>query len=419
MKLVEGQHKQGKGIFSHYVYSEVNQRENNEDSFHMYGLYLPASQQTFTVLSIADGMGGHAWGEHVSRETLHRVSLALFEQFNVDLSLNILEQAPDVDVDLLIQAIEGAIREANAHVLRMIRTNNWRKAGSTIAVVVILENTAVVVNLGDSPVFHYENRTKHLSKMTIDHTVANMQMLEGKITPEVAQHHSGRSILRWHIGQKELPDRLPARSFELGEGDLLLLCTDGVTSLLSEQQLAEILSASEYSLKDIASRLIEAAQQAGETDNQTLFLWQHSLMPDEREKANSTASAEQLATIETRLVITEEALVAMKGRLTTIEAQLCTANEKLDALNEEIKQDEEKIEEVEQQLEEEQVVEYKIPEMNGYHTIDAYENGDKDKQNDVVKKEGEDAGKKQVEGIKSTEDKAEKAQEEGTTKEEQ
>lgn len=418
MKLVEGQHRQGKGTLSHYVYSEVNQRENNEDSFHIYGLYLPASRQTFTVLSIADGMGGHAWGEHVSRETLRRVSLALFEQLNVDHSLNVLEQDPAVGVDQIVQAIESAIREANAHVLRMIHTNNWRKAGSTIAVAVILENTAVVINLGDSPVFHYESRTRRLSKMTIDHTVANMQMLEGKITPEVAQHHSGRSILRWHIGQKELPDRLPARAFELGEGDLLLLCTDGVTSLLSEQQLAGILSASESSLKDIAHRLIEAAQQAGETDNQTLFLWQHSLAPSEQEEENGTTHAEKQATIETRLTLAEEALVAMKGRLATVEAQLRTANEKLDALNEEVKQDEEKREEVEQRLEEEEkVVEYKIPEMNGYHTIDAYKNGDKDKQNDVVKKE-QNAEKKSVKEAKSAEDKTEKAQEEGTIKEE-
>jgi PPM family protein phosphatase len=432
MKLVEGRHRQGKGTLSHYVYSEVNQRENNEDSFHMYGLYLPASQQTFTVLSIADGMGGHAWGEHVSRETLHKVSLALFEQFNVDHSLNVLEQELVVDIDQLVQAIESAIKEANAHVLHMISNNNWRKAGSTIAIVVILENTAVVVSLGDSPVFHYESRVGRLSKMTIDHTVANLRMLEGKITPEMAQHHSGRSVLKWHIGQEKLPARLPARSFELEEGDLLLLCTDGVTGLLSEQQIADILSAPQCSLKDIAHQLIEAALQAGETDNQTLFLWQHSPVPTEQKEENrmeqekSNVGAEKLADIETRLALAEDVLTATEGRLTTVDEQIRIANEKLEALDEKVEQDEEKIEEVERRLEEEDwAVEYKIPEINGHHVIDTIEDGDSEKQNDAVKKEEEDEEKKQVEETKGAEDgeenaaKEEKNDEVETAKEEE
>src|SRR5690348_16965870 len=105
MKQVNNLLGQGENASSCYVYSEVNQRPNNEDSFFTY--YLPTTQQTITVLSIADGMGGLNFGEQVSRETLRKVYLALCERLIVDSSLNKLEREL-VNIDWLALAIEEA-----------------------------------------------------------------------------------------------------------------------------------------------------------------------------------------------------------------------------------------------------------------------------------------------------------------------
>lgn len=293
MQLRVEQAQGGGRTSQHYVCTEINRRPNNEDSFHMYGIYLPRSQQVLTILALADGMGGHAWGEHVSREALHKVSLALFERFNVDPALNLVESEGAIEINQLAETLEDAIKEANTYVLRMIQANNWQKAGSTLTIVAILENRAVIVNIGDSPVFIYHQQDRCLSKVTVDDTVANYQLLAGKITPEMALHHSGRSILKWHIGMEELPARLHARCIDLEDDDLLLLCTDGVNGQLSEQRIADILSSPDSSLQDIAQDLLQAGRQIGEEDNQTLFLWRHKFQPGRPEISSASPLAHE------------------------------------------------------------------------------------------------------------------------------
>lgn len=393
--MVKNRIGQGESASSCYVYSEVNQRPNNEDSFFTY--YLPTTQQTITVLSIADGMGGLNFGEQVSRETLRKVYLALCERLVVDSSLNKLEREL-VNIDWLAQAIEEAIEEANDFVLRMIHNNNWKKAGSTIAVAAILNNTVVVISLGDSPVFHYEKRRRHLTKMTIDHTVANLQFLEGKITAEMAQHHSGRGVLKRHIGQEKLPDNLGARTCDLEEGDLLLLCTDGVSGHLSGQQIAAILANPQDSLQGIARQLIATARQAGEEDNQTLILWQHCPVSSEQ-KEESRMIQEQLAELASRLTIVEQnqptasAKIAyledeyqdLKREQQNLKARLAIVEELLQTANEKLEQEREKIEEFEQQIEEgNRHRDGVIREVDEEHVIGDAKNSNSDKLNAVL-----------------------------------
>lgn len=428
MKMMKNHIGQEESASSCYAYSEVNQRPNNEDSFFTY--YLPTTQQTITVLSIADGMGGLNFGEQVSRETLRKVYLALCERLVVDSSLNKLEREL-VNIDWLAQAIEEAIKEANDFVLRMIHNNNWKRAGATIAVAAILNNTVVVISLGDSPVFHYEKRRRHLTKMTIDHTVANLQFLEGKITAEMAQHHSGRSVLKRHIGQEKLPDNLGARTCNLEEGDLLLLCTDGVSGHLSEQQISAILADPQDSLQGIARQLIATAIQAGEEDNQTLILWQHCPVSNEQ-KEESRMIQEQLAELASRLTIVEQSQLTtstkiaylgdeyqdlkreqqdLKARLELVEEQLQTASEKLE-------QEEEKIEAFEQQIEEENRHIYGvIRELDGKHVIGDAKNSNSDKLNAVLD-QNEHESEHEEKGIAAREEETTALQSVNATKEE-
>jgi len=262
-------------VFQYLVRSETNQRENNEDSFQIFSLLPALGQSPIVVLAVADGMGGHAYGEHVSREALRKISLSLFEQLTVEPSINRLEALLPVDAETLSQALINALEQANAHVRRMVEANKWGKAGSTIVVATVLDDVAVVANLGDSPLFHYQASTGQLHKVTEDHTVAGVLLQAGMITPEMARYHEGRGRLEFYLGCPELPREAPAHQVALASRDLLLLCTDGVTGSLSHEQIAEILSDPNGDLDGMAERLIQASLEAGETDNQTLILWRH------------------------------------------------------------------------------------------------------------------------------------------------
>lgn len=258
------------------VRSETNQRDNNEDSFQILEIVPTFGRSPVTVLAVADGMGGHAYGEEVSREALRKVSLALFEHLAVEPSLNRLQPALAADFKTVSQALINALEVANAHIQRMVKANKWGNAGSTIVVAAILEDTAVVAYLGDSPMFHYQTRYRKLVKVTEDHTVAGVLLRAGMITPEMARYHEGRSRLEFYVGCSNLPREAPVHQIALTPGDVLLLCSDGVSGSLAEEQIAKILAESGGNLALAAEHLLQIARQAGETDNQTLILWRHS-----------------------------------------------------------------------------------------------------------------------------------------------
>lgn len=268
------------GSSSCFVKTGINQRENNEDSFHIYDLYLPAGQK-LKILAIADGMGGHAYGEHVSREALHKTSLALFEQLCVDPVINNPRQTElRMQPGQIAPAIWNALEQANSYIRKMVQTNKWGKAGSTIVMTAIFSNRAIVANLGDSPLFHYRATERSLKQITEDHTVAGALLRGGMITPEMALYHEGRSRLEFFIGVEALPhNKKPVYSVQLTPGDLLLLCTDGVSGRLDLHQIEAILANPANTLEAMADQLFEEALKKEETDNQTLILWRYGPAP--------------------------------------------------------------------------------------------------------------------------------------------
>lgn len=256
------------------IRSEINQRENNEDSFLIFTIAPPFSFPPVPVLAIADGMGGGAHGEDVSREALRKLSLSLFEMLAVEPSLNQLQAAPPPDAAAIARSFREAIAQTNAFVKRMVENNRWGKAGTTVAIAAIIEDVAVVANLGDSPLFHYQARSGNLAQITDDHTLTAALLRSHLITPEMARYHFGRNQLEFYLGCAQLPPELPVHQVAIASGDLLLLCSDGISGSLSCAEIAALLAGDD--LDAIASRLIRAARDAGETDNQTLILWRHS-----------------------------------------------------------------------------------------------------------------------------------------------
>ncbi|WP_202895500.1 SpoIIE family protein phosphatase [Iningainema tapete] len=133
----------------------------------------------------------------------------------------------------------------------------------------------MVANLGDSSLFHYQTSKKQLTKITEDHSVAGVLLQAEMITTEMARYHEGRHRLEYYLGCANLPPESPVHQVALASGDLLLLCTDGISSSFSNEQMNKIFTNAGGNLDTLAEHLVTTAQRAGETDNQTLILWQH------------------------------------------------------------------------------------------------------------------------------------------------
>ena len=256
----------------YYARTEINQRDHNEDNLDKSNFYV-TGEPPITVLSVADGMGGHEHGEDVSREGLLKFSLALFGE------LKAIDRSPPLTSEKLTQAMLNAISQTNSQVQQMVAANQWRKAGSTIVSAAIWRDRLVAVNLGDSPLFHYAAQTGQLVQVTLDHSVPAILAKAGLITTEMARDHQRRGQLEFFLGCDATPDPIPVYERLLEPGDLLLLCSDGVSGALHLIQIQQILARTDTSLAEKADLLIRAALAAGETDNQTLILWSH-LSPD-------------------------------------------------------------------------------------------------------------------------------------------
>lgn len=252
--------------------TETNKRPQNEDNFIICQLTPNPNQNPITLLAISDGMGGYEHGEDISREALKKISLNLFETLVFEASINNQEKnAKTPTTQTLTIAIKEAIAQTNAHIKRMIKNNGWNRAGATLAVALIWEAIAIISNLGDSPIYHYSR--EKIRQITDNHTLASALRRGGMITSEMAAHHEGKNMLEFYLGCDNLPPDLPIHYVSLHSGDLLLLCSDGVSNYLGEKELENILA--EADLNKISEKLINTSQEAGETDNQTLILWRY------------------------------------------------------------------------------------------------------------------------------------------------
>ncbi|GAB4210571.1 MAG: Stp1/IreP family PP2C-type Ser/Thr phosphatase [Synechococcales cyanobacterium] len=249
--------------------SEQNGRDNNEDSFDAFWFAPNLNEDPITVLSVADGMGGHEHGEDVSREAL----LALKAYLVQHISFHNLDQS-QLTVEGLQKTLAAALAHTNFFVQYMVEDQNWYQAGSTLVTALIWRDALVVANLGDSPLYLYQQATQLIEQVTRDHSVTGILTAHHLITPQEALTHQYRGQLQYYLGCPHLPDEFPLYLRWLKEGDLVLLCSDGISGMLSPQEIAEVLGEQEWTLAERADRLLEMALAKEETDNQTLILWE-------------------------------------------------------------------------------------------------------------------------------------------------
>jgi protein phosphatase len=217
------------------------QRRANEDS-------LLARAPLFVV---ADGMGGAQAGEVASR-----IAVESFEPGLPD------AQEPELALAELAQSANSRIHElshANAEQAGM---------GTTLTAVYVGEEDVAIAHVGDSRA--YCLRDGELLRLTDDHSLVDELLRQGRLTPEEAVEHPQRSVITRALGPEGAVE-VDTRSFRARAGDVYLLCSDGLTTMISEALIAELLRAHE-SLRDAGEALIAAANEAGGRDNVTVVL---------------------------------------------------------------------------------------------------------------------------------------------------
>ena len=222
-------------------------RKGNEDSF-----YADANEHR-GLFMVADGMGGHAAGEVASRMAVDVVAADLAE-------LNDLESAHALEL------MSQSLRHANRAVYeRTIAETDKRGMGSTASVLALADERFIVGHLGDSRI--YLLRDGEMRQITHDHSVVQEQLDAGMITSAEARTHRQSHVITRCIGMgfDVEPDVIDG---DVKQGDVFLLASDGLTGMIDDRRLAQLLS-SRAAPARVVDALIAEANARGGIDNIT------------------------------------------------------------------------------------------------------------------------------------------------------
>ena len=218
------------------------QRSSNEDSF----------LESAPVFAVADGMGGARAGEVASR-----------------IAVETLADGDAGDGEAEAQLAETA-QAANRRIYELAQKDDSRAGmGTTFTAVLVDGGDVVTGHVGDSLL--YRLRDEALERLTRDHSLVEELVRRGELDPKDAESHPQRSIITRALGPEPEVEvetfTCPGRA-----GDVYLVCSDGLTSMISEERLRDLLGA-DGSLDEAAQRLVEAANEAGGKDNITVVLF--------------------------------------------------------------------------------------------------------------------------------------------------
>jgi len=228
--------------------TDVGQRrDHNEDAFVTF-----ETEDGGLVLVVADGMGGHLAGEVASAMAIEILQREL--------------KQPAADPS---GALRAAIERANQEIWdEAARDAEKAGMGSTIVAAIVLDNQAYLANAGDSPA--YLVRDGQTDQITRDHGLVAEQVEAGVIAEEDAEHHPFRHILTRCLGAEASVDVETYPPRELQAGDVLVLCSDGLTEHVRKREVAALVESTDPD--EVAKGLIDVANQRGGNDNITVVV---------------------------------------------------------------------------------------------------------------------------------------------------
>lgn len=228
-------------------------RENNEDKFEFF---LPEDDTRLAtkglLFIVCDGMGGHEAGQIASE-----LACKTF----IDVYMN----HPSADTET---ALRAAVQASNRFVLDVARAVPSRRGmGTTLSALVMLQDQGFIAQVGDSRV--YRVREGAIEQLTVDHTWVEDMVRGGVMERDVAEVHPNRHMLTRAIGT-EFDAEADVFTFNLREGDLYMLCSDGLTNHVSDPEIQSLLENNPPS--DAAWKLVGAALVGGGSDNTTCIV---------------------------------------------------------------------------------------------------------------------------------------------------
>jgi serine/threonine protein phosphatase PrpC len=226
-----------------------NYRENNEDAIEVK--FFP----DFTVCIVADGMGGQAAGEIASKRAIEVVPRELKKN-----------NLPTASSDEVKQIIRLAVVKANEEIITMGQLDrDLRNMGTTIVMAVWRKDTELfIAGVGDSRA--YLLRGNDIKQLTVDHSLAQALVENKTISAAEAREHRFRNVLWKYLGTREVGEGPEVQVHTLRAGDRFLLCSDGLSGVVSDQQLKTFI-AEQRDMQQCADGLGKLALDSGSRDN--------------------------------------------------------------------------------------------------------------------------------------------------------
>ncbi len=207
---------------------------------------------------VCDGMGGHAGGSIASEIAVEKISDCIKSNFRKGMSSASVRNV-----------LESAIVCANGDIFdRAHKEPELKGMGTTAVVVVCIDGNAVIAHVGDSRCYHITGET--ITQVTKDHSLVQEMLDAGVITPEEAVNHPRKNIITRALGGSYDDVEVDFEDIFLSSGDLLLLCSDGLTNHVPDDALLENLSGEDF--HNFADRLIKLANVNGGSDNITAVI---------------------------------------------------------------------------------------------------------------------------------------------------
>ncbi|WAA13652.1 Stp1/IreP family PP2C-type Ser/Thr phosphatase [Fervidibacillus halotolerans] len=209
---------------------------------------------------VADGMGGHLAGDVASKMATERME----QLWNKEGKIETPEQAE--------RFFKEKIKQINYEIFKLARENkDYQGMGTTLVASICTEKFVTVANIGDSRCYLINH--SGMKQLTDDHSLVNELVKSGQISKEDAEHHPRKNILLRALGtEKDVEVDLKTIGFE--KGNYLLLCSDGLTNMLTDREIEDVLL-SERKLGEKADYLIQRANDNGGVDNISLIIVYH------------------------------------------------------------------------------------------------------------------------------------------------
>jgi PPM family protein phosphatase len=274
-------------------------RPSNEDCFviaelartlYVHATNLPQSNATFSsrrghVFIVADGVGGNAAGEVASG-----LSVATIEEFLLNTLKRFSNLQANEEHDVL-RELQAALLQADSRIFEETAKHpEWRGMATTITFAFAVNWRLFVAHAGDCRCYLFSRG--NLQRLTQDHTLTAYLVSEGVVSPQAAAKHPYRHVVTNILGGDKPSVKVELHSLDLRPDDVLLLCSDGLTGMVSEDRIVAILQ-EEYEPERACECLVAEANQQGGRDNVTVIVARMSETGMERAGTGAGSSLER------------------------------------------------------------------------------------------------------------------------------